>query len=162
VKGLITAGGISTDSKKSGVKNEWVLSASTALPAGLTAVNDHGTHFLIKPLSPMSEADFKAKMVQLNGLATKVPVAAPPPKAAAKPVAKPAAKPAPKPAARPASPTKPKKKLFIRAVELALSGSHDVAKRVADDAAAVSEQSAVLDFDDDFEDVEDDIESDDE
>jgi hypothetical protein len=155
---LITAGGISTDSKKSGVKNEWVLSASTALPAGLTAVNDHGTHFLIKPSSPMSEADFKAKMVQLNGLATKVPVAAPPPKAAAKP----AAKPAPKPAARPASPTKPKKKLFIRAVELALSGSHDVAKRVADEAAVVPEQPAGIDFDDDFEDVEDDIESDDE
>jgi hypothetical protein len=142
--GQITAGGISTDSKKSGVKNEWVLSASTALPAGIEAVNDHGTHFLLRPSAPMAKADFIAKMEQLNKLATKVPTEAP------KPAVKPAAKPA-------AGPSKPKKKLFRRALELALSGSHDAAKRAADEAP-VPEQAAELAFDDDFEDVESDDE----
>jgi hypothetical protein len=50
----------------------WRLAASAALPAGLQAINDHGSHWLIAPTGEMTLDTFKGHLKALNSLATKV------------------------------------------------------------------------------------------
>ena len=63
------SGGISTFSAKNAAwpaNKTWVLKRATPLVAGLKAINDHGTHWLIAPAQTMSLDTYKSHLGTLN------------------------------------------------------------------------------------------------